>query len=53
MDPLTLAILTGVGGQALSQAGNLIPNSLERSQANELSLPGIPCPDSAAAATSS
>jgi len=36
MDPLTLAILTGVGGQALSQAGNLLPNSLERSQANEL-----------------
>jgi hypothetical protein len=36
MDPLTLAILTGVGGQVLSQAGNLIPNSLERSQASEL-----------------
>ena len=36
MDPITLAILTGVGGQVLSQAGNLIPTDIERSQKKEL-----------------
>lgn len=36
MDPITLAILTGVGGQALSQAGKLIPTDIERSQKKEL-----------------
>jgi len=36
MDPITLAILTGMGGQALSQAGTLIPSSLEREQKKEL-----------------
>jgi hypothetical protein len=36
MDPVTLAILTGVGGQALSQVGNLIPTGIERSQKKEL-----------------
>lgn len=36
MDPVTLAILTGVGGQALSQVGTLIPTEIERSQKREL-----------------
>ena len=36
MDPVTLAILTGVGGQALSQVGTLIPTEIERSQKKEL-----------------
>jgi len=36
MDPITLAVLTGVGGQALSQAGKLIPTGIERSQKKEL-----------------
>ena len=36
MDPITLAVLTGVGGQALSQAGKLIPTAIERSQKKEL-----------------
>lgn len=36
MDPITLAALVGVGGQALSQAGNLIPTSIERTQKKEL-----------------
>lgn len=36
MDPVTLAILTGVGGQALSQAGKIIPTGIERSQKKEL-----------------
>jgi len=36
MDPVTLAILTGVGGQALSQVGTLIPTGIERSQKKEL-----------------
>ena len=36
MDPITLAILTGVGGQALSQAGKLIPTAAERTQKKDL-----------------
>lgn len=36
MDPITLAALVGVGGQALSQAGTLIPTEIERSQKKEL-----------------
>ena len=36
IDPISLAILTGVGGQALSQAGSLIPSKLEREQKSEL-----------------
>lgn len=36
MDPITLAALVGVGGQALSQAGTLIPTSVERTQKKEL-----------------
>jgi len=36
MDPITLAALVGVGGQALSQAGNLIPTGIERTQKREL-----------------
>lgn len=36
MDPITLAALVGVGGQALSQAGTLIPTEIERTQKKEL-----------------
>jgi len=36
MDPVTMALLVGVGGQALSQAGTLIPTEIERTQKKEL-----------------
>jgi len=36
MDPVTAAVLVGLGGQALSQAGTLIPTKIERSQKKEL-----------------
>lgn len=36
MDPVTAAVLVGLGGQALSQAGTLIPTEIERSQKKEL-----------------
>ena len=36
MDPITLAILAGVGGQAASQIGNLLPSSLDRANKQEL-----------------
>lgn len=36
MDPVTMALLVGAGGQLLSQAGTLIPTDIERSQKKEL-----------------
>jgi hypothetical protein len=36
MDPVTAAVLVGLGGQALSQAGTLIPTKIEREQKKEL-----------------
>jgi len=36
MDPITLAILTGMAGTALGKAGTLIPSGLEREQKKEL-----------------
>jgi len=36
MDPVTMALLVGAGGQALSQAGTLIPTEIERTQKKEL-----------------